>query len=202
MNLRSNIKVIQSLEIMIFIVFSFLPLLATVIIEIPSKMENNAFNMAIIGTTSAIIVGTITIYALLSLRSNVRFFGTIIFSIGILVGYSDAYALAFGIILTWVFYEAWYISFHYYHLDLEYSSYSEESVERIKLREVFQLQFNSFLLLAWIALSLSWGILILSSIFFVQLGRNQGFGTLGITISVSMIFLLFFVRNLVITKSK
>ena len=202
MNLRSNIKVIQSLELLVFIVFSFLPLLAIVIIEIPSKMENNALNVALIGTASAIVVGIIIIYGLISLGSNIRFFGTIIFSIGILLGYSDAYALAFGIILTWVFYEVWYISFHYYHLDLEYSSYSEESVERIKLREVFQLQLYSFLLLAWIALSLSWGILILSSIFFVQLGRNQGFGTLGITISVSMIFLLFFIRNFVITKSK
>lgn len=202
MNLRSNIKVIQSLELLVFIVFSFLPLLATVIIDIPSKMGNNALNVALIGTASVLVVGIIIIYALISLGSNIRFFGTIIFSIGILVGSSDVYALAFGIILTWVFYEAWYISFHYYHLDLEYSSYSEESVERIKLQEVFQLQLYSFLLLAWIALSLSWGILILSSIFFVQLGRNQGFGTLGITLSVSMIFLLFIIRNFVIVKSK
>jgi hypothetical protein len=202
MTLNSNIRVIQSLELLVFLVFSYLPFISIVIIEVPRSVSQNALNITIIGVFLATLIGIITIYGILTLKLSVRIIGSIFFCIGIVLGSTDVYTLAFGVVLSWVFYEVWYLSSHYHQLDQEYTSYHEESVERKKLMDIFQTQIFSLLFLAWIVLSLSWGILFISSSFFVQIGRDKGFGTLGITLSVSLLALLVLVRKFILSSSR
>ncbi len=202
MNLQSNIRVIQSLQFLIFLVFSYIPFISTVIIEVPRTVSQNASNIIVISVFIATSIGIITIYGIVTLKLSIRIIGSIFFSIGIILGSTDVYSLAFGVVLSWIFYEVWYLSSHYHQLDQEYTSYHEDSVEMRKLMEIFQTQIFSLLFLAWIVLSLSWGILLISSVFFIQLGRDRGFGTLGIALSVSMLFLLFLIRKFILASSK
>jgi hypothetical protein len=106
-----------------------------------------------------------------------------------------------GFILSWCFYKIWYIAFKYNQLDQEYSTYSSNSIEIQKLMKTFQSQFYSFILLAWTILSISWGILLITNIFYVELGTGE-FGTLGISISISIILLVRFIRDYFDPKSK
>ena len=200
MKLRTNIRVIQVLLTLIFLLFSYIPFISTVIIEIPGAVSQNAMNIVFISISIATILGGILVYGIFSARKSIRLIGTGFFSIGILIGYTDAYSLAFGIVLSWIFYESWYLSGNYAQIDQEYDSYSEDSVERIKLNEIFQAQIYSFLFIAWIALSISWGIMLLSSMFFIEIGKNKGFGTLGVTISASLLILLLLSRKIMATK--
>jgi hypothetical protein len=172
------------------------------LILIPGAVKQNALNITIIAISFATILGFIIIFGIFQAHLSLRIPGTCFFSVGILLGFSDVFSLAFGVILSWVFYESWFVSSHFYCLDQEYESYLEDSIERIELNKVFRNQIFSFLFIAWIALSISWGVLLVSSNFFIQLGENKGFGTLGVSISISVIILLFITRKYIIPQKR
>jgi hypothetical protein len=167
---------------------------------IPGSVRQNALNLTIITVGFATILSAFVIFGIIQARLSFRIPSTCFFSLGILIGFSDVFSLSFGVILSWVFYESWFISSQFYHLDHEYETYLEDSIERIKLNKIFRNQIYSFLIIAWIALSISWGVLLLSSNFFFQIGENKGFGTLGITISISVILLLFITRKFLLPE--
>ena len=202
MSLLTNIRGIQFLQSLIFLVFSYVPFISTILIMIPGSVRQDALNITIISVGFATIFGVIVIFGIIQARLSLRIPGTCFFSLGILIGFSDVFSLSFGVILSWVFYESWFISSHFYYLDKEYETYSEDTIERIKLNKIFRSQIYSFLIIAWIALSISWGVLLLSSNFFVQIGENKGFGTVGITISISVILLLFISRKYLLPKKR
>jgi hypothetical protein len=141
-----------------------------------------------------LIFGLITIYGILSLKLELRPLITIFFSSGLLFYLQNPYLLVLGFILSWSFYKIWYIAFKYNQLDQEYSTYPSNSIENQKLMKTFQSQFNSFILFAWTILSISWGILLITNIFYIELGTGE-FGTLGISISISIILLVRFIRD-------
>ncbi len=196
MSLLTNIRGIQFLQTLIFLVFSYVPFISTILIS------ENALNITIISVGFASIFGAIVIFGIIQTRLSLRIPATCFFSLGILIGFSDVFSLSFGVILSWVFYESWFISSHFYHLDQEYETYSEATIERIKLNKIFRSQIYSFLIIAWIALSISWGVLLLSNNFFVQIGENKGFGTLGITISISVMLFFFIIRKFLLHEKK
>ena len=68
------------------------------------------------------------------------------------------------------------------------------SIEVKKLLKTLQNQFSSFILLAWALLSVSWGILLVVNIFYIELGTGE-FGTLGISISITIFLLVRLIRD-------
>ena len=107
--------------------------------------------------------------------------------------FDDPFILALWVILTWGFYEIWFLTSRYEQLDQEYDSYPSECKEREKLIEIFRIQFSSFGLLAWIALSVSLIILMITTNFYIELGFS--FGTLGVTISFVVIFFIYLTKK-------
>jgi len=181
MKLKPIIWSIQFVMIFTFLIFSFFPLIYNLLNRFPSHL-------------SMIIMISIpfglTIYGIITLKAKLREISTIFFSFGIIFSFSDSFILSFGVVISWLFYETWMIAWTYNQLDMEYLSYSSNSLERLKLNRSFQSRITSISLLAWIALSLSWGLLFIAQNFFIQLGI---FGTLGISISIAMLLILYLI---------
>lgn len=181
MKLKPIIWGIQFIMIFTFLIFSFFPLIYNILNRFPSN-----FGMIVIISFPF----GLTIYGIITLKSKLREFSTVFFSIGIIFSFSDSFILSFGVVISWVFYETWMIAWTYNQLDMEYLPYSSNSPERLKLNRSFQSRIISISLLAWIALSLSWGLLFIAQNFFIQLGT---FGTLGISISIAMVLILYLI---------
>ncbi|MHA1225976.1 MAG: hypothetical protein ACTSPV_04460, partial [Candidatus Hodarchaeales archaeon] len=89
-------------------------------------------------------------------------------------------------------FEIWRILWGFSILDKEYEPYKTYDIERIRLNQVFKSQIVSLSILAWTAISLSWLILFIGSLFYVQLGEEH-FGTIGISLSAAMLLILYIV---------
>lgn len=179
MKLKPFIWGIQFIMIFTFLLFSFFPLLYNLLNRFPSHL-----GMIIMVS----IPFSLTIYGIMTLKTKLREISTIFFSFGIIFSFSDSFILSFGIVLTWVFYEIWMITWRYNQLDMEYLPYPSNSRERLKLNRTFQNQIISISLLAWIVISLSWGVLFVAQNFYIRLGN---YGTLGISISIAMLLILY-----------
>jgi len=141
------------------------------------------------------LLGLIAIYGIFTLKLGLRIYSTIYFSLGIIFGLNSIYISVLGVVLCWLFFETWHIVAKYRQLDEEYTEYPDDSWERTSLFHLFQTQLLSLGFLAWITISVSWGILILTSTFFIEVGMERGFGTLGISITFAMFLLLFLVQK-------
>ena len=183
-----------------YFVFSFIPLLfASSLLFLP--FLSSYLTLYLFSIILFIIFGLIVIYGIVSLKMELRLLITVFFSSGLLFYLQNPYLLVLGFILSWSFYKIWYIAFRYNQLDREYSTYPSNSIEIQKLMKTFQNQFNSFILLAWTMLSFSWGILLVTNIFYVELGTGE-FGTLGISVSITILLLVRFIRNYFDPSSK
>jgi hypothetical protein len=174
-----------------FLVFSYIPLFSLIFVFIYPFLSAYAFIFSLILFT---LLGLLVIIGIITLDLRFRTLATAFFASGILFLLKNPYLLAFGVILSWSFYEIWYISFKYNQLDQEYSTYPSDSIEKQKLLKTFQVHFFSFILLIWIVLSISWGILLIANNFYVELGTGE-FGTLGITLSIAIILLIYLVQK-------
>jgi hypothetical protein len=200
MRMRNILWSIRLVMICSYFIFSFIPLIFAI-----SLFFLPFFTSYIIVYLSSIILivilGLIAIYGIVSLKMELRPLITVFFSSGLLFYLQNPYLLALGIILSWSFYKIWYIAFKYHQLDREYSTYPYNSIEIQKLMKTFQGQFNSFILLVWTILSISWGILLLTNIFYVKLGTGE-FGALGISISITILLLVRLIRSHFDSSSK
>lgn len=193
MRMRYVLWSIRLTMICSYFVFSFIPLLlVTSLLFLP--LLSLYISLYVISIILMIFLGSIAVYGIGRLKMELRSLTTVLFSCGLLFYLQNPYLLALGVILSWFFYKIWYLAFKYYQLDKEYSTYPSNSIERQKLMKTFQVQFNSFVLLIWIVLSISWGILLIANIFYIKLGTGE-FGTLGITISIAIILLVRLVHN-------
>ncbi|MFX0123145.1 MAG: hypothetical protein ACFFAE_05865 [Candidatus Hodarchaeota archaeon] len=192
MKLHSFIRAIQLIMILTFLIFSYIPFFSAALLLV-SRYYSINFLIIIVFITFILLFGIIVISGIITLQLELRGLSTILFSFGILFSFTDTYLIALGVILSWIFYESLFLTSRYHQLDLEYESYPLNSVERQKLREGFRTQFGSLGVLAWIALSISWAILLFASNFYIEVG--QEFGTLGISISISMLMLMYLVRK-------
>lgn len=190
MKLKPIIWGIKLLMIFTFLIFSFFPLIYNLLNGFPSHL-----NIIVIVS----IPFGLTIYGIITLKAKLREISTIFFSFGIIFSFSDSFILSFGVVISWVFYETWMIAWIYNQLDMEYLPYSSNSPERLKLNKSFQSRITAISLLAWIALSLSWGLLFIAQNFYIQLGK---FGTLGISISLAMLLILYLIPKYTEVLSK
>ncbi|MFX0094529.1 MAG: hypothetical protein ACFFBD_22530 [Candidatus Hodarchaeota archaeon] len=197
-SLRSIIWGFQLAMLVLFLIFSLLPLLSFVLLIIPN------FNPYIIILSIILIflLASVTIIGIISLHSNLRLISACVFSVGTFFNFFDPYLLSLGFVISWLFYELWFQLMLFRQIDDEYNSYLPESIERKKLVKSFQDQITSFGLFAWIVLLITWGILFITSNFFIELGLERGFGTLGVAISITIILSAFFARNLLKNRKK
>lgn len=179
--------------LIIFIFFSFIPFVSVINIILPQYFSNNIYFFILAGTVT-IIIGVVTIISIITLNLDLRGLTTLVFSIGIIFSFDNPYFLAFGVVLSWLFYELWFVFARFYQLDKEYSSYKQKSFERQRLSRNLRAQLISFLIIGWITISLSWAVLYLSTNFYFELGRE--FGTLGIATSFTMITLVYLTQRL------
>ncbi len=192
-------QIIWSLQIIMmssFIIFSFIPLLRLII-----PLFSYYLIIFFISIFLLSILGFIALFGIITLKLDFRNIVTLFFSCGILFYIENPYLLALAVIITWMFHEMWFISFKYHQLDKEYSTYPPDSIEKQKLLKTFQMHLNSFILLAWIVLSISWGILLIANNFYIELGTGE-YGTLGIAISVAIILLIYLVQKYVRSSTK
>lgn len=185
MRLKPVIWGIQFIMVLTFLFFSFFPFLYTL-----SSLIVFQFPIFVI---LFIILGLLTIYGIFTLNLGFRGLSTGYLSLGIIFSVTDSFLLSFGVVISWLFYETWLLAWKFQQLDREYLPYASNSLEQTKLHELFQSQLISLSLLAWIALTLSWGVLFIAQTFYVQLG--SAFGTLGISISLALLFLLYLVSK-------
>lgn len=181
MKLKPIIWGIQFIMIFTFLIFSFFPLIYNLLNRFPSHLSM---------TVMISIPFGLTIYGIITLKAKLREISTIFFSFGIIFSFSDSFILSFGVVISWLFYETWMIAWTYDQLDMEYLPYSSNSLERLKLNRSFQSRITAISLLAWIALFLSWGLLLIAQNFYIQLGK---FGTLGISLSLAMLLILYLI---------
>ncbi|MFX0183215.1 MAG: hypothetical protein ACFE95_09075 [Candidatus Hodarchaeota archaeon] len=184
-----GIKIIMALT---FLIFSFIPLISATLLFLPYFLDYFTFFVMLIGFF--LFLGIITIYGIFTLQLRFRGLSTGLFSFGIIFSFNDPYLLTLGIVFSWSFYEFWFLTSCYQDLIREYSTYTEDSIEKQKLIDIFRTQVISFGLLAWIVLSISWGILFIASNYFIEVGEE--FGTLGISISIAMIILLYIIQKI------
>ncbi|MFW9904613.1 MAG: hypothetical protein ACFFFH_09795 [Candidatus Thorarchaeota archaeon] len=193
MRMRNILWCIRLIMIGTYFIFSFIPLLLTSsLLFLP--FLSSYLTLYFFSIILFIIFGLIAIYGIISLKLKLRPLITVFFSSGLLLYLQNPYLLVLGFTLSWFFYKIWHIAFKYNQLDREYSTYPSNSIENKKLMKTFQGQFNSFILLVWTILSISWGILLVTNLFYVDLGTGE-FGTLGISISITIILLVRFIRN-------
>jgi len=185
MRLKPVILGIQFIMVLTFLFFSFFPLLYTL-----SSLIVFQFPILVI---LLIILGLITIYGIYTLNLGFRGLSTGYLSLGIIFSVTDSFILSFGVVISWLFYETWLLAWKFQQLDREYLPYTSNSPEQMKLHKLFQSQLISLSLLAWISLTLSWGVLFIAQTFYVQLGSE--FGTLGVSISLALLFLLYLVSR-------
>ncbi|UCG03105.1 MAG: hypothetical protein JSW11_03765 [Candidatus Heimdallarchaeota archaeon] len=197
MKIRYILWSIRLFMIFCFVVFSLIPLLLAISLLFFSYLSSyfaRYLGIYMFSVILIILLGLIAVYGIVKFKIELRLLITALFSCGLLFYLQNPYLLALGVILTWSFYEIWYIAYKYNQLDQEYSTYLSNSIEIQKLMKTFQIQFNSFILLVWIVLSISWGILLLANYFYIELGTGE-FGTLGISISIAIILLIRLVRD-------
>ena len=177
---------------------NFIPFFSALSIFLPKYLSYNIFIFS--GSLFFFLsLCLITVYGILTLQLQLRKYGTFIFSLGIVFGFLDPMMLAFGVVLTWLFYELWYILARFNQLNKDYFSYPARSIEKYRLYKNFKNRVISILLLAWFTLSLSWAVLVISSTFYFELGET--FGTMGLATSTVMIVLVLLSRKLVLTPS-
>ncbi len=193
MKMQLIIWSLQLAMILSFLIFSFIPFISLIIIVF-SPFLSKYMMILIFSIISTTILGLLAIFGIVTLNLGYRAFTVVFFSCGILFYLENPYLLALGVTLSWAFYEIWFISFKYHQLDQEYSTYPSNSIEKQKLLKPFQVHFFSFILLTWIVLSISWGILLIANNFYIQLGTGE-FGTLGITLSIAIILLIYLVQK-------
>ena len=191
MKMRQILWSIRLVMLSCFFVVSYIP----IILFIAFLFSNTTyFPLFLVSIIIIILLGLLTVYGILKFKLELRLLVTVIFSFGLLFYIQNPYLLALGVILLWAFYKMWYIAFKYDQLDRDYSTYPSNSIEVQKLLKTFQGQFNSFVFLIWIVLSISWGIILIVTSFYIDLGPG-GIGTLGISISIAIILLVRLVRS-------
>jgi hypothetical protein len=175
-----------------FLFFSFIPLISATLLFLPYYSDYLTFFVLLIGFF--LCLGIIAIFGIFTLQLRFRGLSTGLFSFGIIFSFNDPYLLTLGTVISWSFYEFWFLASRYQDLLREYSTYTNDSIEKQKLTDLFRTQITSFGLLAWIVLSISWGILFIASNYFIEVGEE--FGTLGISISIAMIILLYIIQKI------
>ncbi|MFX0064195.1 MAG: hypothetical protein ACFFC7_18640 [Candidatus Hermodarchaeota archaeon] len=195
-SLRVIILGIQLAMMASFLVFSLIPLLSYVIFFLPYFYPFTFILFIVL----ILLLASIAIFGMITLRSQLRLITTLFFSFGTLFNFFDPYMLSLGLIISWLFYELWFQLMIFRQLDEEYVTYLPESIEKTKLMRLFQDQLSSFGLFAWIVLLISWGILFFASNFYIELGEEKGFGTLGLTLSI-IIILAFYLGKKVIKNN-
>lgn len=191
MKMRQILWSIRLVMLSCFFIVSYIPILL-----FSSFLFTNTayFPLFLLSIIIIILIGLLAVYGILKFKLELRTLVTVIFSGGLLFYIQNPYILALGVILSWAFYKMWYIAFKYDQLDRDYSSYPSNSIEIQKLLITFQGQFNSFIFFLWIVLSISWGMILIVTSFYIDLGPGE-FGTLGISISIAIILLVGFVRS-------
>jgi hypothetical protein len=184
--------------LLIYIIFSFIPFFSALNVFLPQYFFNNIYIFSVILAFSMSLC-LLTVIGILSLRLRFRNISTVVFSLGIIFGFNDPMMLSLGVVLTWLFYELWLILARFHQLDKDYSSYPTGSLEKYRLYTNFKNQVTSILFLAWIALSLSWAVLAITSTFYLELGEK--YGTLGLATSAMMLILVFLSRKLLLASS-
>ena len=184
--------------LLIYIIFSFIPFFSALNIFLPQYFFNNIYIFSVILAFSMALC-LISVIGILTLRLQLRKISTVVFSLGIIFGFNDPMILSLGVVLTWLFYELWFLLARFHQLDEDYSSYPKGSFEKFRLYQNFKNQVTSTLFLAWITLSLSWVVLAITSTFYLELGEK--YGTLGLATGAVMLILVFLSRKLVLTPS-
>ena len=195
MKLQPIIWVIQLSMIFTFLFFSFIPVIYSWLTVLSPIYTANIQLYYLIGVMF-FLIGLITLFGIITLNPQLKIFSSAFFSFGVIFGLSDAYLLALGVIISWIFYEIWEIGWRYSILDDEYEPYELRTSERNLLNQLFFNQISTLGIFAWIALSLSWGMLFITTHFYIQLGREH-FGTLGVSLSASMLILLYLIPRFI-----
>lgn len=193
MKVKNVIWSIQVFMIFGFLFFSLLPLIS-IISAFFSIFLSHFWEVRNFCIILLIFSGLISIYGIITLDVRLRTFTTLIFSGGILYSFENPYLLTLGVILTWLFYEIWFICNKYHLLDDEYKTYPFNSIEKQKLEKSLFNQLGSFGLLAWIVLLISWVVLFTANNFYIDLGK---YGTTGIFFSIAMILLLYLIKSII-----
>ena len=181
----------------LFIFFSLIPMVTIINFILPQYYPGD-LSFFLLFTLFTLGLSSIPIFGVWSLRMGFRDISTLIYAGGIVFSFDDPYLLTFGVVSAWLFYELWYVVNQFKHLDQEYSTYPRVSRERAFLMINFWNQILSFLLQAWIALSLSWIILFVASNFYFELGND--FGTLGIATSFAMLTIVYLTQRMIFPK--
>ncbi|MFX1250536.1 MAG: hypothetical protein ACFFCZ_02890 [Promethearchaeota archaeon] len=192
-SLRAIIWGVQLTMMASFLVFSLIPLLSYVIFVLPYYYPF----IFILFIVLILLFASIAIFGIITLHSKLRLITALFFSFGTLFNFFDPYMLSLGLIISWLFYELWFQLMIFRQLDEEYVTYLPESIEKTKLMKLFQDQLTSFGLFAWIVLLISWGILFFASNFYIELGEEKGFGTLGLTLSIIIILAVYLGKRVV-----
>ncbi|UCE13300.1 MAG: hypothetical protein JSV04_14080 [Candidatus Heimdallarchaeota archaeon] len=198
MKVKIVIWSIQLFMIFGFLFFSILPLI-TIISTFFSLFISYFWEIRNFILLLLIFSGLISIYGIITLDLRLRTFTTIIFSGGILYSFENPYLLTLGVILTWLFYEIWFICNKYHLLDSEYRTYPISCIEKQRLEKSLFNQLSSFGLLGWIVLLISWAVIFTANNFYIDLGE---YGTVGISLSVAMILLLYLTKNFIRLPSR
>ncbi|MFX1534922.1 MAG: hypothetical protein ACFFDI_11920 [Promethearchaeota archaeon] len=192
-SLQAIIWVAQLAMMGSFLLFSLIPLFSYVIFLSP--YFNPFFFVLFIVLIS--LFALVVIFGIITLHSKLRLIATLFFSLGTLSNFFDPYMLSLSLIISWLFYELWFQLMIFRQLDEEYVTYLPESIEKKKLKKLFQDQLTSYGLFAWIALTISWGILFFASNFYIELGQERGFGTLGLALSIVIILTVYIGKKVV-----
>jgi len=195
MKLQRIIWVIQLLMVFTFLFFSFIPIIYSWLTVLSPILTANVQLYYLIGGLF-LSVGFITLFGIITLKPQLRILSSGFFSFGVIFGLSDAFLLALGVVISWIFYEIWEIGWRYSILDDEYKPYELQSYERKLLNQLFFNQISTLGIFAWIAISLSWGMLFITTHFYIQLGKEH-FGTLGLSLSASMLLLLYLIPRFI-----
>lgn len=191
MKLQPFIWIIQLAMIFTFLFFSFIPVIYSWLTVLSPILSASVHLYFLIGIFF-LLIGFITLFGIVTLKPQLRIFSSGFFSFGVIFGLSDAYLLALGVVISWVFYEIWDIGWRYSILDEEYDPYELQTLERKLLNRLFFNQLSALGVFAWITLSLSWAMLFITTHSYIQLGKEH-FGTLGLSLSASMLLLLYLI---------
>lgn len=174
--------------VLAFLIFSYIPLLSSIIFFLPQIPFGDTKVLTTYIVILLLLWGLVTLFGILTMSLRLRELGSILFVLGSLFSSNDPYFLSLGIVISWIFYELWFVVSQSQQLLRDYDSYPTHSIERRKLYNLFQNQVFSFGLLAWIVLSMTWFVLFLAENFYVELGKE--FGSIGISLSIAILILL------------
>jgi hypothetical protein len=199
LSLKTIIWIIKLVMILLFLSFSFLPL-AIASFTLLLEFYSNNIRLQILVLIILLSFGFMSLFGIITSNLKIRFLGVGFFSLGIVFSFTNPYLLSLGIVVSWVFYEIWYLISQYDQFIWDYDDYPKNSFETQKLNKIFYNQFISLGTLAWIALSISWLALFISSNYYIELGFQ--FGTLGISISIAMILIFYLINKLFVIPSR